>query len=107
MQRPGAVELLAQLLDEDVDGPVAVRLAPPPEPLEQLVPGDDAPLLERQRVEQAKLGRRQVRAFSCDVRLHVARVDAQLLDLDRITARRLLDADAATGGRADAGDELL
>jgi Lysylphosphatidylglycerol synthase TM region len=36
--RAGAVELLAELLDEDVHGPVPVRLATPPEALEQLVP---------------------------------------------------------------------
>ena len=35
MSRRAAVDLLAHLPDEDVDGAVAVRLAPAPHPLEQ------------------------------------------------------------------------
>src|SRR6478672_11297953 len=37
-----AVDLVAQLAHEDVDGAVAVPLAPAPQLLEQLVPADDA-----------------------------------------------------------------
>ena len=57
-------------------------------------------------VEQPELGRRQARRSPSDVRLHLARVDQQLLDLDRLAARLLRRADAAAGGGADAGDEL-
>ena len=59
-----------------------------------------AAALERERVEQAELGRRQLGALAVDVRLHLARVDAQLLDLDRLAARRPLGA--ATPRRAAA-----
>ena len=101
------VDLLAQLADEDVDGAVAPRLAAAPEPLHQLVARDDAAALARERVEEAELGRRQLGALAVDERLHDGRVDAQLLDLDRVAARDLLGADAAPGGDANAGDELL
>ena len=56
------VDLLAQAADEDVDRAVAVRLAPAPELLQQLVAGDDAAALERELVEEAELGRRQLGA---------------------------------------------
>ena len=85
-----AVDLLAQLADEDVDGAVAVRGAPAPDPLEQLVAGEDPALVERERVDEPELGRRQLRARAVDVRLHVARVEPQLLDLDLLAAARLL-----------------
>ena len=49
---------------------------------------------------------RQRRALTVDERLHLARIDAQLLDLDRIAAALLGRADATAGGRADARDEL-
>jgi hypothetical protein len=39
-------------------------------------------------VEEAELRRRQLAALAADVRLHLTRVDSQLLDLDRIAARR-------------------
>jgi uncharacterized membrane protein YbhN (UPF0104 family) len=41
----GPVELLAELLDEDVDRSVAMRLPAPPQALEELVAGDHTPLL--------------------------------------------------------------
>jgi hypothetical protein len=105
--RARPVELLAQLPDEDVDGPVAMRLAPAPEPLEQLVARDDLPALERQGVEEAELGGGQVGALTRDVRLHLARVDAQLLDLDRLPARSLLRRHAAPDRDPDPRDQLL
>src|SRR5205085_9489608 len=54
-----AVDLLAQPPNEDVDGAVAVRLASPPNLLQQLVTGDDASAVEGERVEQLELGRCQ------------------------------------------------
>src|SRR5436190_18539703 len=81
-----AVDLLPQPADEDVDGAVAVRLAPAPHLLQQLVAGDDAAAVERERVQQLELGRRQPRACPVDECLHFARVDQELLDLDRIAA---------------------
>ena len=104
--RRDAVDLLAQPADEDVDGAVAVRLAPPPHLLQQLVARDDAAAVERERVEQLELGRRQLGAAAVDERLHLARVDAQLLDLDRLAAPLLGRAHAAPRRRADARDEL-
>ena len=84
------VDLLAQPPDEDVDRAVAVRLAAAPDLLEQLVAGHDAPALEGQLVEQPELGRCQLGALSVDERLHLARIDPQLLDLDRLAAWRVV-----------------
>ncbi len=64
-------------------------------------------MLERERVEQAELGRRQVGAAVVDVGLHVLRVEPELLDHDLVAAPGILRARAAPGGGADAGDELL
>ena len=102
MARRALVDLLAQPADEDVDRAVAVRLAPPPELLEQLVARGDAAVVERELVEEAELGRRQLGARAVDVRLRLARVDAELLDLDRLAARGLVAADPAACRRADA-----
>src|SRR5204862_7000577 len=76
--RRAAVDLLAHLADEDVDGAVAPRLPAAPHALEQLVPRDDAAALQRQRVEQPELCRRQADALAVDVRLDLVRVDAEL-----------------------------
>ena len=86
MPRRLAVDLVAQLADEHVDGAVAMALASAPELLEQLVPADDPASLEREGVEQPELGRRQVRALAVEVGLDVERVDAELLDLDRLAS---------------------
>ena len=106
MPRRGGVDLLAQAPDEHVDGAVAVRLAPAPHLLEQLVARHDAAAVERERVEELELGRRQLGARAVDVRLHLARVDPQLLDLDRVAATLLGRADASPGGGVHARDEL-
>src|SRR5436189_4206144 len=105
--RRAAVDLLAQPAHEHVDGAVAVRLAPPPELLQQLVARRDAAAVERELVEEPELRRGQLRAFAVDEGLHRARVDRQLLDLDRLATRRLLAANAAPRRRANSGDELL
>src|SRR5512146_2362856 len=78
------VDLLAQPPNEHVDRAVAVRLASPPHLLQQLVARDDTTAVESERVEELELGWRQLGAAPVDERLHFARVDAQLLDLDRI-----------------------
>ena len=107
MRRRAVVDLLAQPPDEDVDGAVAVRLAAAPHLLQQLVARDDAAAVERERVEQPELGRRQLGALAVDERLHLARVDPQLLDLDRVAALLLGRPHAAAGRGADARDQLL
>jgi hypothetical protein len=84
-----------------------MRLAAAPEPLQQLVAGDDAPALQRERVQEPELSRGQLRALPGDVRLHLARVDPKLLDLDRLSARGFLRRDAPPGCDADARDQLL
>ena len=66
-----AVDLVAQLAHEDVDGPVAMALAPPPDLLQQLVARDDAAAGEREHVEEPELGRSQLRVLTVDVRLDV------------------------------------
>ena len=101
------IDLLAQAPDEDVHRPVAVRLAPAPELLQQLVTGDDATAVEGELVEQPELRRRQLGALVVDVRLHLERVDPQLLDLDRLPPRRLLAAKGPARRRANARHELL
>ncbi len=107
MTRRRPVDLFAQPADEDVDRPVAVRLAPSPELLEQLVAGRDTAGVERELVEEAELRRRELCALAVDVGLHLARIDAELLDLDRLAARRLVTPDAASRSGANARDELL
>jgi signal transduction histidine kinase len=102
----GPVDLLAEPAHEDVDRAVAVRLAPAPDLLEQLVPCDDAATVERERVEQLEFCGRQPRASPVDERLHLTRIDPELLDLDRIAALLLCRANAATCCRADPRDEL-
>ena len=92
MPRRAAVDLLAQPADEHVDRAVAVTLTAPPQALQQLVARYDAALLERKRIEQSELGRRQLGARSVHERLYLIRVDAELLDLDRLTTHRLLRA---------------
>ena len=57
-------------------------------------------------MQQPELGERQLGALAVDVRLDVARVDDELLDLDPLAAVGRLRADAAPDGRAHAGDEL-
>src|SRR5262249_60645760 len=66
-----AIHFVAQAADEDVDGPVAMRLAPTPQLLEQLVARDDATALECQLVQEAELRRRELRALAVHVRLHL------------------------------------
>src|SRR2546421_8541110 len=88
--RRAAVDLLAHLADEDVDGAVAVRLAPAPDALQKLVARHDPPALQGERVQQPELRRREAGGVAVDVRLHLIRVDAELLDLDRLPAGRLL-----------------
>src|SRR5207302_4069643 len=100
-----AVDLLAQTADEDVDGAVAVRLAPTPELLQQLVAREDPAAVERELVEQLELGRSQPAGVAVDVRLHLARVDPQLLDLDRLATLRLGWAHAAPRRRLYSCDE--
>src|SRR6478609_11835120 len=78
------VDLLSQTAHEDVDRAIAMRLAAAPDLLQQLVARDDTAAIECERVEELELGGRQRRALAVDERLHLARIDAQLLDLDRI-----------------------
>src|SRR4051812_37699073 len=74
------VDLLAQLQHEDIHGSVAVRRAPAPDALQELVARHHAPLLDGKGVEEPELRRRQVGAAPVDVRLHVVRVDPELGD---------------------------
>ncbi len=83
MRLGATVDLLSQFPHEDVDGAVTVALAPPPELLQELVPAHHPSGLARERIQEAKLRGRQPGACSTDERLHLARVDPQLLDLDR------------------------
>src|SRR5439155_12602421 len=95
-----------QAAHEDVDRAVAVRLAPAPHLLQQLVARDHTAAIKGERVQQLELGWREACALAADERLHLARVDAQLLDLDRLAAALLRRTHAAPCGGADAGDEL-
>jgi hypothetical protein len=84
--RCAAVDLLSQPPDEDVDRAVSSRLPPSPELLQQLVARDDAAAVESELVEEPELGWREPAALPVDVRLHLARIDAKLFDLDRLAA---------------------
>ncbi len=101
------VDLLAQLAHEHVDGAVAVRGAAAPDPLQELVAREDAALVECERVDEPELGRRQLGARAVHVGLHVARVEAELLDLDLLAAPRLLRTGAPPCGGCDPRRELL
>src|SRR5207244_4529279 len=72
-----------------------------------LVAGDAAAGLERQRVEQLELSRRQAGRLAVDERLDLARIDPQLLELDGLAPASFLRADAAARGSLHARDELL
>jgi hypothetical protein len=69
------VDFLPQFADEDVHRPVTAGLAATPDPLEQLVTADDPTTLERQGVEQPKLGRRQPRVLAVNVGLNLIGID--------------------------------
>src|SRR5262249_58471487 len=84
-----------------------MRLAPAPDLLQQLVAWYDAAALQRELVEQPELGRRQLGALAVDERLNLARVDAQLLDQDRLAARRVLSTGRAPRRGTHARDQLL
>src|SRR4051794_39572254 len=101
------VDLVAQPPDEDVDGPVPMGLAPAPDLLQQLVASGHTSAIERERVEEPKLGPRELGAPTVDVRLHLAWIDPQLLDLDRLAALLRLCPDTAPRGCLYPGDELL
>src|SRR2546429_6329473 len=93
--RRSAVDLVAEAADEGVDGAVPMQLAAAPDPLQQLVACRHAAAVEGERVEEPELGRGQLRTGAVDVGLHLARVDPQLLDLDRLAALLRLGAEAA------------
>jgi Histidine kinase-, DNA gyrase B-, and HSP90-like ATPase/His Kinase A (phospho-acceptor) domain len=84
------IDLLAQPTHEHIDGPVAVRLPSPPHLLEELVPRHDATAVEGEHVEQPELGWCQLGTLAIDECLHFPRIDAQFLDLDRVSALLLL-----------------
>src|SRR5262249_6063117 len=105
--RRGAVDLVAELPDEDVYRAVAIRVSPAPERLKELVPGDDAPALGGERVQERELRRREAGALAGDERRDERRVDPQLLDLDRLAPLDRRRAHAATRGDLDARDELF
>src|SRR5437764_8567320 len=102
-----AVDLVPEAPHEDIDRAVPMHLAAAPDPLQQLVARRHAAAVERERVEEPKLGRGQLGAGAVDVGLHLAWVDSQLLDLDGLASLLRLRADAAPGGRLHPGDELL
>jgi hypothetical protein len=84
-----------------------VTLTASPQALQQLVARDDAALLKRKRIEQSELGRRQLSVLSVHERLHFIRVDAELLDLDRLTTHLLLRLPPPSRLSLDACNELL
>src|SRR5262249_12763255 len=100
------VDLVAQLAHEDVHRPVTVPLAAAPDALPQLVAGDHSAAVEGEHVEQPELGRGQPDVLAVDVRLHFARVDVKLLDIDRLAAIDPLRPRAAARGRLHTRDQL-
>src|SRR5438445_5327850 len=80
--RRAAIDLLPQPADEDVDGPVTVRLEAATQLLEQLVPRNDAAAVECELVQLLELRRRQLAALAVDVRLDLPAIDRPLLELD-------------------------
>src|SRR5262245_47417475 len=107
MARRPSVDLVAEAAHEDVDRPVAVRLPPAPDLLQQLVAGDHAAALQGELIEEPELRRRQLGALTVDERLYLARVDPQLLDVDGLTPWRVLAAGRPSRRRAHTRDQLL
>src|SRR5215470_7550294 len=105
--RRASVDLLAQLAYEHVDRAVAVGRSTSPDPLEELVAGQDAALLARERVQEPELGGGQIGARAVHVCLDVVGVEPKLLDRDGVAATRLRVADPAPGSSSYAGRELL
>ena len=99
-----SIDLVPQLPDEDVHRTITVPVAATPDPLHQLLARDHTAGLERKRMQQPELGGRQLGAAPVDVRLHVARVDQELLDLDRLAPVRRLGADTPTHRCAHPGE---
>src|SRR5207302_5682345 len=62
--RSAAVDLVAQAAHEDVHRSVAMRFAPSPELLQQLVACDDSAAVDRELIEQSEFGRCQLGALS-------------------------------------------
>src|SRR4051794_31765204 len=83
-----------------------MRLPPAPDLLQELVSRHDASPVERERVQQLELGGRQLGAAAVDERLHLAWVDAELLDLDRVATLLLRGTHTTSRRRADARDQL-
>src|ERR1700693_3064658 len=101
------VDLLPEPADVDVDCTVAMRRAPAPDLLQQLVAGCDSAWVQREHVQEAELRRRQAGVLAVDVGLDFARVDAELLDLDRLAPLLILGTDAPPSSSPYACDELL
>ena len=74
---------------------------------QQLVARHNAAPFERELVEEPELGRGQLGAFPCHERLHFPWVDPQLLDLDRLSARRIIATPRPAGGRPHSRHELV
>ena len=100
--RARGLELVPDLAHEDVDGAIAVRESAAPHLLEELVPGDDLPPARTRGRRGGGTRWASVPRLAPHVRLHVQRVDLQLLDLDWLAAALVLDADAAAPPRARA-----
>ena len=60
IERARLAQLLPQVTDVDIDGPVDDRLLLAPEEVEDLVTGEDASWPRGQELEDPELGRRQL-----------------------------------------------
>ena len=101
-----AVELLAQLAHEDVDGAIPVPVGHVPDALVQLVPTEHAAGVARELVQEAELGAREPRIgrdpFGSEQECAMlGRIDAQAGELQRLLALRRR-RDARARGRAPA-----
>ena len=102
-----ALELVADPPHEHVDRAITPRLPPTPQLLQKLIPRHHPTPLQRQRIQKPKLRRRQLTTHTRHERLHITRIDPQLLDLDRLTTLLTLRPHTTPRSRPHPRHQLL
>src|SRR3954454_19006232 len=105
--RREALQLLAQLADEDVDRTVAVGHRVAPDPLVDLLALEHLAAFLGEQVEQLELAAGEVEGLVADEGLEAVGADLHLADGERRRLVLMAAAPATTGDRFNPGDRLL
>src|SRR3954464_11384602 len=105
--RRGALELLAELADEDVDRAVTVDHRVAPDPLVDLLALQHLALGVREQLDELELAAREIDRPAAGERLELVGPDLELADQDRLGRDARLRALATADDGLDAGDQLL